>query len=326
MRRPFVSAWRCCVFLTIVDMTCRITTCHAWSPSRRIPTTCYRTREHKDEVVMRACESLDNRSFLQRRYKYFRRSASSRRDENTSSSKPKAEAFGKQEFWESFYRDQQDDFSWYSSWDDIAPFISEWIKPPSARSMNGSSFNILLPGIGSDVSLVQSLWKVGFRNLYAFDYAQESTDYCQKRIANDSAFSDNSGSTIVDFRTADARDLSCYNELGPCETHDDQSFYFDAVIDKGTLDSIYLAGSTQEEKRYNLDTAVSAMQRLLRPGTGIFWSLSGICTDELLSSSLQHRWNGWQKCADTSLELYETEEGYFSNSLDGTLLVWRKPA
>jgi hypothetical protein len=81
-----------------------------------------------------------------------------------------------------------------------------------------------------------------------------------------------------------------------------------------------------------LKLAIQEMQRLLRPSTGIFWSLSGIWTQQLVNnddsaSSLDDHsvWKDWQVCADSSSELYTTRDGYTSNNLDGTLLVWRKP-
>jgi SAM-dependent methyltransferase len=277
------------------------------------------------------------------------------RSDGDSSSSVVAKPFGRQDYWESFYRNQVDDFSWYSTWNDIEPFVLEWIgvdEPQSkasssspstsssalsqSQSSSSSSYNILLPGIGADVSLVENLVQAGFPNLYAFDYAQESIDYCRQRISNNSIIIINDATTI-DLRIADARDLTCYNNNNNNERLSNQPedgeiepFYFDAVIDKGTLDAVYLAGTTTTERRQNLNLAIREMQRLLRPGTGIFWSLSGICTEQLLKNSKNDDddddvWKDWQVLVDSSSELYTTRDGYTSNNLDGTLLVWRKP-
>jgi SAM-dependent methyltransferase len=192
-----------------------------------------------------------------------------------------AQPFGRQDYWESFYRNQQVDFSWYSAWQDIEPFLLEWIVAPnpllsslsssSSRADTKDYYTILLPGIGSDVSLVENLYHAGFQNLYAFDYAQESIDYCRQRMKNIT--------TTIDFRTADARDLTGYNNnnnKNELLQDEEEPFYFDAVIDKGTLDAIFLSGTTTVERIQNLKLAIQEMQRLLRPSTGIFWSLSGI--------------------------------------------------
>jgi SAM-dependent methyltransferase len=200
-------------------------------------------------------------------------------------------SFGRQEYWEGFYKEHDaDSFSWYAEWDDLEPLISEFISPES---------EILIPGVGID-SLVRDMYDAGYERLAAFDYAPESIVHCQNMLG--------SGRT-VDLRTSDARDLPYASEC------------FDAVIDKGTLDAVFLAGDNMAEKQDSLTRAISELDRVLRPG-GIFWSLSNICIEPLQASAIWADSDRWEAMTDGSL--YTTAGGYTSNNVDGTLLVWRK--
>lgn len=219
---------------------------------------------------------------------------------------PIAQPFGRQDYWESLYDQENTDFSWYSSWEDMEPFVLEW-QPPPLDNHDASTVAVLVPGVGSDASLLQSLYHAGYTRLAAFDYAPSSIAHCQRQLAGSPL-----GGT-VDLAVADATQRLPY----PAES-------MHLILDKGTLDSIYIAGSTPVAKVDLLRRAVRQLQRVLMPG-GIFWSLSGICTHALLLHDDLDVWEGWEPCADTTQELVMTADGYASNSLDGNLLVWRKP-
>lgn len=214
----------------------------------------------------------------------------------TPSSSPLAKPYGRQEYWQSFYKDRDADFTWYAGWNDLRPLVEEWVAPTSS---------ILLPGVGTD-TVLRDMYLAGHQNLTAFDYAPESIEFCRTVLLKDILSADGDA---VDLQTADAREL-------PYETGS-----FDVVMDKGTLDAVFLAGETMSERRANLDQAVSELQRVLKPNGGIFWSLSAICVYDLASSK---RWNekAWQVLCDGSF--YVTRDGYTSNNVDGTLHVWRK--
>ena len=237
-----------------------------------------------------------------------------------------AKPFGRQEYWESFYNksgnhendtatphdDAPQDFSWYSSWDEMEPFVMEW-QPPAPDT------TVLVPGIGSDASLLVSLHAAGYTGaLAAFDYAPSSIDYCVQQLAAKNVDDDN---LHVDWAVADATQPLPYSTA--C---------MDLILDKGTLDAIFIAGggggssnssSSDDKKKTNhmLHQAVTQLQNVLKPG-GIFWSLSGICTAELRALDA---WKDWDVCADSTEGLVMTADGYTSNNLDGDLLVWRKP-
>lgn len=197
-------------------------------------------------------------------------------------------SFGRKEYWQEFYQNSSEDFSWYAEWKDLEPFIREWVDVQD---------RILLPGVGTD-ALMMNLYDENYRNLWAYDYASESIHYWESRL---------DASVKIDLQVADARDLPYSDEQ------------FDVILDKGTFDAVYLAGHSSQERVAILEQALVELDRVLRPG-GTFWSLSAICTDALQKSPTMSSWN---KQADGSL--YITAEGYTSNNLDGTLLVWSKP-
>jgi SAM-dependent methyltransferase len=215
----------------------------------------------------------------------------------TSSRNAVAQPFGRQEYWEGLYKEQDksESFSWYAGWNDLEPLVSEWILP---------DYKVLIPGVGID-SLLTDMYDAGYEQLSAFDYAPESIAHCQHMLGADR--------TVVDLRTADCRDLP----------YDSESF--DAVIDKGTLDAVFLAGDDPGERLDSLTRAISELARVLAPG-GIFWSLSGICVEPLQSAALWTDSDRWEALTPSDGSLYTTADGYTSNNVDGTLLVWRKLA
>lgn len=210
-------------------------------------------------------------------------------------------------FWDDSYRqalDQPDGtdtkvFSWYCGWDDLQPFFSELVPDKNSR--------IMVPGIGND-GCIRDMFDYGYNNLSAFDYAPEGVE-CAKRILGHRV------QLMEDLRVADSRDLDCYENSS-----------FDAVFDKGTLDSIYLSGGNDKDlARKHLGMAVSELARTVKPG-GIVFCITAACTNSIQKSFDENNANNsdqvWEQLRDGSL--YMTEDGYTSNNVDATILVWKK--
>ncbi len=232
--------------------------------------------------------------------------------------------FGRMAYWDESYRqdDRQEEtlnigdeakgdtnvFSWYCGWtDELGPFFEELV--PDKGSM------VLVPGIGNDVAIRDMFDVGGYQRIVAFDYAPQGVECAKamfgndrlKTIANEVGELAGIGKDV--FRVCDARDLS--GDFG-----DDT---FDAVLDKGTFDSIYLSGGKNKDKaRENLYTAVSEMKRVLKEG-GIVFSVTAACVTAVQEAF--DRDKDWEQIRDGSV--YITEEGHASNNVDATMLVWK---
>lgn len=213
---------------------------------------------------------------------------------------PENSRFGRQDYWNTFYQQEQN-FSWYATWDELAPFVEDFIPNKHAA--------ILLPGVGNDATLVDMYQVGGYRNLTAMDYAPEAIERCREMLG---AVSPPIKSNSIELVVADARNLR--------ETFQDGQF--DAVFEKGTLDAIFLSGGQDKDLALqNMKMAISELGRCIKQG-GIFLSIAGVVTDAI-QESFDDRPEEWECLVDKD-DLYMSEEGFTSNNIDGTLLVWRK--
>ena len=97
---------------------------------------------------------------------------------------------------------------------------------------------------------------------------------------------------------------------------------FDAVIEKGTLDAIFLGGGSDKAKAMrNLQVSISELGRCLKPG-GTWISIAAVAVDQI-HYSFDSNHKDWICIVDKD-DLYVTEDGYTSNNIDGDLLVWKK--
>ena len=227
--------------------------------------------------------------------------------------------FGRMAYWDESYRQEETSngdeggedtnvFSWYCGWtDELGPFFEELV--PDKQSM------VLVPGIGNDVAIRDMFDVGGYQRIVAFDYAPQGVECAKAMFGNDrintitNEVGELAGKGKDIFRVCDARDLS--GDFG-----DDT---FDAVLDKGTFDSIYLSGGKNKDKaRENLDMAVSEMKRVLKEN-GIVFSVTAACVTAVQEAF--DRDEDWEQIRDGSV--YITEEGHASNNVDATMLVWK---
>jgi len=236
--------------------------------------------------------------------------------DHLSLEEPTDSNFGRQDYWDDFYRQQQSSgcgsennaanqqknsndgivgatsFSWYTGWDDLQPFVEELVPDKSSK--------MLVPGVGNDGALV-GMYDSGFTHLTAFDYAPQGVACIEK---------------LMDYRkkgvqllVADARDLP----------FDDNTY--DAALDKGTLDAIYLSGGKNKDRsQKHLQMANDELARVIRPG-GVVVSVSAACIDAV-QASFETRPSLWKVLRDGST--YITEDGYASNNVDGTILAYER--
>jgi len=184
-------------------------------------------------------------------------------DENDSDAKSQ---FGTFQYWNDMYVGMgdfpQEEYSWYYGWEVIKPYFMKHVDP-AKKTSNMSSINqqqprVLIPGIGNDPILLDLL-REGYRDLTAFDYTENAISRQEDLLTYTS-----DGSEYVSLRVMDARKLD----------DDWSNEKFDAILEKGALDAIYLSGNGNVEK------AASELKRVLRSG-GIFLSVSGVIPEEL---------------------------------------------
>ena len=87
---------------------------------------------------------------------------------------------------------------------------------------------------------------------------------------------------------------------------------FDVVLDKGTLDVLYITSEAA------LRGAVAELRRVCKPGATVV-SLSRVCPPELLLGEFGA---GWTPLRDGSL--YFTDEGHATIDLASDLFAWRR--
>ena len=234
--------------------------------------------------------------------------------------------------------DNVDVYSWYCGWEDeLGPFFMELF--PDRNSL------ILIPGIGNDIC-IRDMYDIGdYHRIMAFDYAPQGIECAKKMFGNEriqtiekeinnSKNNKNSSSSSTDagcgdvFRVCDGRDLSLeYND-----------HMFDGVLDKGTLDSIYLSGAKDKIKsKLYLSMAVNELKRIVKID-GIVFSVTAACVDavrdafaddadaddDVFDADAEDANNDdlyWKPIRDGSIHI--TEDGYTSNNVDATMLAWQ---
>mmetsp|Transcript_7276 Transcript_7276/g.15646 ORF Transcript_7276/g.15646 Transcript_7276/m.15646 type:complete len:273 (+) Transcript_7276:83-901(+) len=222
--------------------------------------------------------------------------------------------YGKITFWDDSYKKSLSDFdvakselggketklfSWYCGWhDELEPFFTELVPPEENPK-------VLIPGIGND-ACIRDMFDYGYHRLTAFDYAPEGVE-CASRM-----FGPERLQKMDDLRVADARSLPYGNGS------------FDSVLEKGTLDSIYLSGEKDKQlARENLGMAVAELARVVRRD-GIIFSVTAACAEAVQKAFDDHNkaFKSFEQLRDGSF--YTTEDGYTSNNVDATMLVWRR--
>jgi len=153
------------------------------------------------------------------------------------------------------------------------------------------------------------MYDAGYTSMDAFDYAAEGVD-ATRRLFGETRLQPVGGAKV---EVADARGLPQY-----------VSGSYGAVMEKGTLDAVYLSGGKDKVKAMMyIVSAVREMARLLAPG-GIVFSVSAAATESVREAFAREE-STWKCLKDTDEEFWIThEDGYTSNNVDGTMMVWEK--
>lgn len=161
-------------------------------------------------------------------------------------------AFGTKEYWDDVYAGRgdfpADCYSWYYGFDVLNKHVKHYISDKTHR--------ILVPGVGND-SLLVDLVQAGYRNLVGQDYSEHAVERQEDLLWQVD------GAAEVSMLQGDVTNL-------PVEW----TATFDAVIEKGLLDAVYLSGDG------NVERATSELLRVLKPG-GVMVSVSGVVPEDL---------------------------------------------
>ena len=166
--------------------------------------------------------------------------------------------FGTKDYWDDMYDGladfDKDEYEWYFGWSEIKPLFQQYVPPDATTELK-----LLIPGMGND-PLLLDLVGAGYRDITAFDYSEGAVERQAELLSYDSNAED-----AVTLLCRDARALD-----------EDWTNAFDAVLEKGCLDALYLSDETDG----NVAKAAEEMHRVLKPG-GIFMSVSGVVPAEL---------------------------------------------
>mmetsp|Transcript_39766 Transcript_39766/g.81828 ORF Transcript_39766/g.81828 Transcript_39766/m.81828 type:complete len:253 (-) Transcript_39766:1370-2128(-) len=190
--------------------------------------------------------------------------------------------FGTREYWDDMYSGMGDfsseEYQWYFGWSDIKKYFTEYCCD--------SSMKILVPGMGND-PLLLDLVGAGYRDITAFDYSEGAVERQTELLSVDAAAKDS-----VSLHHMDVRALKS-----------EWTDTFDAILEKGCLDALYLCGDG------NIEKSAEELHRVLKP-SGIFVSVSGVVPKQLRYEVFAKDKYDWLR------------DG--SNDLKAGCFVWRK--
>lgn len=247
-------------FSVFVCYNLALTPCHSWVLN---PTTPTRTHSSPTQLC-----SVD--------YEY---------DEEEYDDTEAKSQFGTKEYWDETYQGRgdfpMDEYQWYFGFEEYGKFIQSTIDKDA---------EIMIPGIGNDPILLDLLQK-GYGKLTATDYSEFAIDRQQDLLEHEQypfvtdleemEESDDAAEQPTLLMQMDARRM-------PLVWEDK----FDAIVEKGALDAIYLSGDG------NVELAAKEFERVLRPG-GTLISVSGVVPMELRKEIFQN----WKWIRDGSEDL-----------------------
>eukprot|EP00534_Pseudo-nitzschia_fraudulenta_P017466 CAMPEP_0201261490 /NCGR_PEP_ID=MMETSP0853-20130426/5630_1 /ASSEMBLY_ACC=CAM_ASM_000640 /TAXON_ID=183588 /ORGANISM="Pseudo-nitzschia fraudulenta, Strain WWA7" /LENGTH=318 /DNA_ID=CAMNT_0047564455 /DNA_START=42 /DNA_END=998 /DNA_ORIENTATION=+ len=182
--------------------------------------------------------------------------------------------FGTKEYWDEMYQGRgdfpMDEYQWYFGFERYGKLVQS--HAPSKDE------EILIPGIGNDPILLDLLQK-GYTKLTATDYSQYAIERQEDFLSHEQYpyTSDLDGRVDDDGNTGNNNEeqratmlLQMDARKMPLKWADK----FDAIVEKGALDAIYLSGDG------NVELTAKEFERTLKPG-GILISVSGVVPAEL---------------------------------------------
>mmetsp|Transcript_32757 Transcript_32757/g.73944 ORF Transcript_32757/g.73944 Transcript_32757/m.73944 type:complete len:252 (+) Transcript_32757:77-832(+) len=187
--------------------------------------------------------------------------------------------YGSQDYWQDMYEGRGDhdavEYSWYYGWDVVK---AQW-----ESAVHDKSSRVLIPGVGND-PMVLDLVAGGWTRLTAFDYSSAAIERQRDLLSFEPRALE-----CVSLHVLDATALP-RGAQGPTP-----ECSFDAVLEKGALDAVYLSGDGQVEK------SVAELARVLRPG-GVCVSFSGVVPEAVRRKAFDERQWKWLRDGSSDLQ------------------------
>lgn len=134
------------------------------------------------------------------------------------------QSYGEPSYWNKRYKQEDFPFDWYQKYSSLAPLLHLYVPPPLPR--------ILVVGCGNS-SFSEGMADDGYEDIVSIDISSVVIEAMQKKYSNHPK---------LKYITMDVREM---------DTFDTGSF--DAVIDKGTLDSILCGNHSKQNSTKMLE-------------------------------------------------------------------------
>jgi len=182
--------------------------------------------------------------------------------------------FGTKEYWDELYQGRgdfpMDEYQWYFGFEKYGKFVQSFAPSKDEE--------VLIPGIGNDPILLDLLQK-GYTKLTATDYSEFAIERQQDLLSHQQypfSFKIEDEDEIIgefDENYVEQRPTMLL-QMDARKMPTRWTHKFDAIVEKGALDAIYLSGGG------NVERAANEFERILKPG-GILISVSGVVPLEL---------------------------------------------
>ncbi|XP_074307360.1 uncharacterized protein LOC141642453 [Silene latifolia] len=133
------------------------------------------------------------------------------------------QAYGEASYWDRRYTQDQSPFDWYQNYSALSPLLNLYLSPSNRLLVVGCGNSAFSEGMAND----------GYEDIVNIDISSVVIEAMQKKYSN---------SSKLTYITMDVRNMSAF-----------QTGSFDAVIDKGTLDSILCGDNSKQNSSMMLE-------------------------------------------------------------------------